>query len=49
MGTLLLNKIKDNKTKTININFSKISNTLIENTKRILKIDNINILEDNYK
>lgn len=49
MGTLLSNKIKDGSTKSIDIYFSKLSNTLIENTKRILNIDNINISEDRNK
>lgn len=47
MSTLLLDKLKQDNTSSINIYYSKINNTLIENTKRILNINNINIIEDN--
>ena len=47
MSTLLLDKLKQDNTSSINIYYSKINNTLIENTKRILNIENINITEDN--
>ena len=47
MSTLLLDKLKQDNTSSINIYYSKINNTLIENTKRILNIENINIIEDN--
>lgn len=47
MSTLLLDKLKQDNTSSINIYYSKINNTLIENTKRILNINNINIVEDN--
>ena len=42
----LSNNISNNK-KNINIYYSKISDILINNTKRILNQDNINIKEDN--
>ena len=42
----LSNNISNNK-KNINIYYSKISDILIKNTKRILNQDNINIYEDN--
>ena len=47
MSTLLLDKLKQDNTSSINIYYSKINNTLIENTKIILNINNINIVEDN--
>lgn len=38
-----INNIKDNQTSSINIYYSSLSNILINNTKRILELDNINI------
>ena len=46
MSTLLLNKLTEDTTSSINIYFSKLNDTLINNTKRILELDNINIYED---
>ena len=43
MSYPLLDKLTEDITSNINIYFSKISNDTIENTKRILNIDNINI------
>ena len=43
MSNLLLDKLYNDKLASINVYYSKISNTLIENTKRILDIDNIDI------
>ena len=46
MSILLLDKLTEDTTSGINIYFSKLNNTLIVNTKRILELDNINIYED---
>ena len=43
MSYPLLDKLTEDKYSSVNIYFSKLNNTLIENTKRILNIDNINI------
>lgn len=43
MSYPLLDKLTDNKSSSINIYFSKLNDTLINNTKRILNIDDINI------
>ena len=43
MSYPLLDKLKEDTTSSINIYFSKLNNTIIENTKRILNIDNVNI------
>ena len=43
MSNLLLDKLSDDTNSSITIYYSKLSNTLIENTKRILNQDNINI------
>lgn len=45
MSNLLLDKLKEDSSSSINIYFSKLNNTIIENTIRILKLDNINIYE----
>lgn len=45
MSTLLLDKLKQDTNSSITIYYSKLNNTLIENTKRILNIDNISIKE----
>ena len=51
MSIPLINKLSNNNIsnnkKSINIYYSKISDILINNTKRILNQDNINIYEDN--
>ena len=47
MSYLLLDKLTNNKSSSINIYFSKLNDTLINNTKRILNIDNINIYKSN--
>ena len=51
MSIPLINKISNknlsNNKKSINIYYSKISDILIKNTKRILNQENINIFEDN--
>lgn len=46
MSNLLLDKLSDDKKSNIDIYFSKLSNPLIENIKRILNQDNINISKD---
>lgn len=46
MSNLLLNKLSNDTKSSITIYFSKLSETLINNTKRILELDNINIYED---
>ena len=43
MSTLILDKLKQDNTYSINIYYSKINDVLIKNTKRILNIENINI------
>lgn len=43
MSKLLLDKLSNDNKSSIDIYFSKLSNPLIENTKRILNLDNINI------
>lgn len=43
MSYPLVDKLTEDNTSSINIYFSKINNILIENTKRTLNIDNINI------
>lgn len=45
MSLLLLDKLKQDNTSSINIYYSKIDNILIENTKRILNQKNINIYQ----
>ena len=51
MSIPLINKLSNNNIsnnkKSINIYYSKISDILINNTKRILNQENINIIEDN--
>ena len=47
MSMLILDKLKQDNISSINIYYSKINDILIENTKRILNIENINITEDN--
>jgi len=46
MSTLLLDKLQEDNTSSINIYFSKLNQTIIDNTKRILNLDNINIYEE---
>ena len=46
MSYPLLDKLKEDTTSSINIYFSKLNNTIIENTKRILNLDNINIYKN---
>ena len=43
MSYPLLDKLKEDSTSSINIYFSKLNDTIIENTKRILNKENINI------
>lgn len=45
MSEPLLNKIKDNNKSNITIYFSKLTNENIENTKKILNLEDINIIE----
>lgn len=45
MSDLLLDKIKDDKVSNIRIYYSKLNDTLIKNTNRILKIENLSIEE----
>lgn len=45
MSELLLDKLNNNINSSIDIYYSKLSNTLIDNTKRIMEINNINIQE----
>ena len=45
MSELLLDKLKDNNTSNINIYYSKLNNTIINNTKNILNIDKLFIHE----
>lgn len=45
MSELLLDKLKDNNTSSINIYFSKLNDTTINNTKNILGIENLSIYE----
>ena len=47
MSMLILDKLKQDNISSINIYYSKINDILIENTKRILNIEDINIIEDN--
>ena len=44
MSILLLDKIKQDTVSDITIYYSKLNNTIIENTKRILQLDNIKII-----
>ena len=43
MSELLLDKLKNNHTSSVNIYFSKLNNTIIDNAKNILDIDNLSI------
>lgn len=43
MSNLLLDKIKDDKNSSITIYFSKLNDTLINNTRKILNINNLSI------
>lgn len=45
MSTLLLNSLKEDTSSSITIYYSKITDILIKNTKRILELDNINIYQ----
>lgn len=45
MSELLLDKLKDNNTSSINIYYSKLNDTIINNTKKILDIDSLSICE----
>lgn len=45
MSELLLDKLKNNHTSSVNIYFSKLNNTIMDNTKNILNIDNLSIKE----
>ena len=45
MSDLLINKIKDNSISNISIYYSKLNDTIINNTKKILNVDNLNIQE----
>ena len=45
MSELLLDKLQNNHTSSINIYFSKLNNTIINNTKNILNIENLLIYE----
>lgn len=45
MSELLLDKLKNNNTSNINIYFSKLNKTTINNTKNILNIENLSINE----
>lgn len=45
MSNLLLEKIKEDNSSSIIIYFSKLNNTIKENTKRILELDNVNIYQ----
>ena len=46
MSNLILNKVKEDNTSNIDIYFSKLNDTIINNTKKILELDNINIKEN---
>ena len=46
MSNLILNKLKEDNTSNIDIYFSKLNDTIINNTKKILELDNINIKEN---
>ena len=45
MSDLLIDKIEDNNISSIEIYYSKLNDTIINNTKKILNIDNLNIQE----
>lgn len=45
MSKLLLNRISEDHIQSVTIYFSSLSEILIENTKRILELDNINIYQ----
>ena len=45
MSELLLDKLKDNNTSSIDIYYSKLNKTIINNTKKILEVDNLSIYE----
>lgn len=45
MSKLLLNRISEDHIQSVTIYFSSLSDILIENTKRILELDNINIYQ----
>ena len=45
MSDLLINKIKNDNTSSIKIYYSKLNNTIIKNTKKILGINNLDIKE----
>lgn len=46
MSNLLLDRLTQDNTSSINIYFSKLTDTIKDNTKRILELDNLNIQED---
>lgn len=45
MSNLLLDKLKEDSTSSITIYFSKLTDTIKKNTKKILELDNIDIYE----
>lgn len=45
MSELLLDRLQDNNISSINIYYSKLTDTILKNTKRILEIDNLSIDE----
>ena len=45
MSSLLVDKIEDGKISSVDIYFSKLNSTIIDNVKKILELDDVNIYE----